>query len=136
VNGVIIPDLPPDESRIAGHGAGIDTIFLAAPTSTDERIKLVAENSTGFVYLISVTGITGKREKVAADLKGLVSRIQKHSKLPVAVGFGISKPAQAAEVAKMADGVIVGSAIVDLIAKKKLKAVSKFVASLRRAINA
>jgi tryptophan synthase alpha chain len=114
----------------------VDTIYLAAPTSTDERIKLVAENSSGFVYLISVTGITGKRENLSGDLKELVSRVRKYCKLPVAVGFGISKPAQAAAVAKVADGVIVGSAIVDLIARKKLKAVPKFVASLRKAIDA
>lgn len=136
VDGAIIPDLPPEESRVAGRQSPVNTIFLVAPTSTDERIKLAADKSSGFIYLISVTGITGKREKVAADLKSLVFRIKKYSKLPIAVGFGISKPAQAAEVAKIADGVIVGSAIVDLIANKKLKSVSKFVASLRRAIDA
>jgi tryptophan synthase alpha chain len=135
VDGVIVPDLPPEETGGVGRGTGVDTVFLAAPTSTDERIKLVAENSSGFIYLISVTGITGKREKVAEDLKDLISRVRKYSKLPVAVGFGISKPAQAAEVAKMADGVIVGSAIVDLIAKKKIKAAPRFVASLRRAVD-
>jgi tryptophan synthase alpha chain len=97
---------------------------------------LVAEKASGFVYLISITGITGKREKLAEDLKNLVSRIRRYSKLPVAVGFGISKPSHAAEVAKVADGVIVGSAIVDLIAKKQIKAVSKFVSSLRKAIDA
>jgi tryptophan synthase alpha chain len=136
VNGVIVPDLPPEESRDVGRGAGVDTIYLVAPTSTDERIKLVAEKASGFVYLISITGITGKREKLAEDLKNLVSRIRRYSKLPVAVGFGISKPSHAAEVAKVADGVIVGSAIVDLIAKKQIKAVSKFVSSLRKAIDA
>jgi tryptophan synthase alpha chain len=125
----IVPDLPPDEASYKG-------VYLVAPTSTDERIRLAAEKSSGFIYLISVTGITGKREKIEEDLKGLVSRIRKYSKLPVAVGFGISKPTQAAQVAKIADGVIVGSAIVDLIAKKNLKAVSKFVSSLRRAIDA
>jgi len=83
-----------------------------------------------------VTGITGKREKMAEDLQGLVSRIKKYSKIPVAVGFGLSKPAHAAQVAGIADGVIVGSAIVDLIAKKKIKAVSRFVSSLRKAIDA
>jgi tryptophan synthase alpha chain len=133
---VIVPDLPPEESKVQSPKSKVDTIFLAAPTSTDERLKLVADNSSGFIYLISVTGITGKREKLAEDLQGLISRVRKYSKLPVAVGFGISKPAQAAEVAKIADGVIVGSAIVDLIAKRKLKTVTKFVSSLRRAIDA
>lgn len=135
VDGVIIPDLPPEESGDEGRGTGVDTIYLVAPTSTDKRIKLAAEKSSGFIYCISVTGITGKREKMAEDLQGLVSRIRKYSKIPVAVGFGISKPAHAAQVAKIADGVIVGSAIVDLIAKKKIKAVSRFVSSLRKAID-
>ena len=136
VDGAIVPDLPPEESRVASRESRVDNIFLVAPTSTDERIKLVAEKSSGFIYLISVTGITGKRERLAEDLQNLVSRVRKYSKLPVAVGFGISKPSHAAEVAKIADGAIVGSAIVDLIAKKKIKAVSKFVSSLRKAIDA
>lgn len=136
VDGVIIPDLPPEESRVAGHGSRVDTIFLVAPTSTNERIKLVAEKASGFIYLISVAGITGKRQALAENLPDLVSRIKKHSQLPVAVGFGISTPAQAAEAARIADGVIVGSAIVDLIAKKKMKAIPRFVSSLRKAIDA
>jgi len=134
VDGVVIPDLPPEEAMKSPYPE-VDQIFLVAPTSTDERIKLAADNSSGFIYVISATGITGKRERLAKDLKGLISRVRKYSKLPIAVGFGISKPAQAAEVAKMADGVIVGSAIVDLIAKKKIEAVSKFVSSLRKAID-
>ena len=136
LDGVIIPDLPPEESRVTSHESRVDTIYLVAPTSTDQRIKLAVENSSGFVYLVSVAGMTGKREKVAKDLQGLVARVKEYAKLPVAVGFGISKPAQAAQVAKIADGVIVGSAIVDLIAKKKINQVSKFVSSLRRAIDA
>ncbi|MEE8637710.1 MAG: tryptophan synthase subunit alpha [Candidatus Margulisiibacteriota bacterium] len=135
VDGVIVPDLPPEESKVQSPKPPVDTIFLVAPTSTDKRIKLIAEKASGFIYLISSTGITGKREKLAEDLKNLVSRIRRYSKLPVAVGFGISKPSQASEVAKIADGVIVGSAIVDLIAKKKFKSVSKFVSSLRKAID-
>ena len=136
LDGVIVPDLPPEEFGVASSEFGVDTVFLLAPTSTDERMKLAAEKSSGFLYLISVTGITGKRASLAGDLQTLTKRVKGYSKLPVAVGFGISKPAQAAEVAKIADGVIVGSAIVDLIAKKKIPAVSKFVASLRKAIDA
>ena len=146
VDGVIIPDLPPEEFRIPNSAvpAGrqgkskITTanIFLVAPTSSEKRIKLIAEKSSGFVYLISSTGITGKREKLTEDLKGLAAKIKKYSRLPIAVGFGISGPAQAKAMAKIADGVIVGSAIVDLIAKKKLLAVPKFVKSLRKAIDA
>ncbi|MFH1576068.1 MAG: tryptophan synthase subunit alpha [Candidatus Margulisiibacteriota bacterium] len=135
VDGVIVPDLPPEETGDEGRGAGVDTIFLLAPTSTDQRIELAARKSSGFIYLISVAGITGQREKLAKNLQPLISRVKDYAKLPVAIGFGISKPAQAAEVARIADGVIVGSAIVDLIAKKKIPAVSKFVASLRKAID-
>ncbi|MFH1684266.1 MAG: tryptophan synthase subunit alpha [Candidatus Margulisiibacteriota bacterium] len=136
VDGVIIPDLPPEELGVRSSEFGVDTVFLLAPTSTDERMKLVAKKSSGFIYLISVTGITGKREQLAEDLKPLVTRVKAYTQLPIAVGFGISKPSQAAEVAKIADGVIVGSAIVELIAKKKIKAVSRFVSSLRAAIDA
>ncbi|MFC1571634.1 tryptophan synthase subunit alpha [Candidatus Margulisiibacteriota bacterium] len=136
VDGAIVPDLPPEEIRDPRSEIRTNVISLVAPTSTDERIKLVAEKSSGFIYLISVTGITGKRKELAEGLVGLVSRVKQYSNLPVAIGFGISKPAQAAEAAKIADGVIVGSAIVDMIAKKKLKSISKFVTSLRRAIDA
>lgn len=135
VDGIIVPDLPPEEAK-AEAKAKVETIYLIAPTSTEERIKMAAERSSGFIYLISVTGITGKREELTEDLQAIVSRIKRYSKLPVAVGFGISKPYQAAQVVKIADGVIVGSAIVDLIGKKKFKAVPKFVSSLRRAIDA
>ncbi len=128
VDGVIIPDLPPEESK---H----KSIFLVAPTSTDERIKLIAEKASGFIYLISTTGITGKREKLAQGLKEVIERIKKYTDLPIAVGFGISKPAHAAEVCQMADGAIVGSAIVDLIAQKKIKEVGTFVKKLRQAID-
>jgi tryptophan synthase alpha chain len=133
IDGAIIPDLPPEESIIESD---VDRIFLAAPTSTDKRLKLIADNSRGFIYLIAVTGITGKREKITENVEELVKRVKKYSKLPVAIGFGISNPAQAAKMAKVSNGVIVGSAIVDLIAKRKYNAVSKFVSSLRRAIDA
>jgi tryptophan synthase alpha chain len=149
VDGVIVPDLPPEEPPplvslrstfsplVRGRKKeGVDQIFLVAPTSTEERIKLAAEKSSGFIYLISVAGITGKRAELAEHLEVLVSKVRKYSKLPVAIGFGISTPAQAAEVAKIADGVIVGSAIVDLIAKKKFKSIPRFVSSLRKAIDA
>ena len=135
VNGVIVPDLPPEESSLVPRPLSVDTIFLVSPTSTDERIKLAAEKSAGFVYLISVAGITGIRKGISGDLGDLVNRVRKYTKLPVAIGFGISIPAQAAEAAKIADGVIVGSAIVDLIGKRKVKAVPKFIASLRKALD-
>ena len=136
VDGVIVPDLPPEEYAVGTKQYAVDTIFLVAPTSTDDRIKLAAGKSSGFVYLISVAGITGKRAELAENLGALVAKVKRYSKLPVAIGFGISTPAQAADAAKVADGVIVGSAIVDLIAKKKIKSIPNFVASLRKAIDA
>lgn len=118
VDGVLCVDLPPEEA--AGYkrlldGKGIATIFLIAPTSTPARIELIAKSSAGFVYYVSRTGVTGERASVEASVKGMVAEIKRHTAIPVAVGFGISTPAQAAEVASYADGVIVGSAIVRMI---------------------
>ncbi|MDI6732001.1 MAG: tryptophan synthase subunit alpha [Candidatus Margulisbacteria bacterium] len=135
VDGVIVPDLPAEETTVTSNQLPVNRILLVAPTSSDERIKLAAENSAGFVYLISTTGITGKRSQLSVELPGLVSCVKRFTSLPVAVGFGISTPAQAAEAAKYADGVIVGSAIVDLIGKKKYGAAVKLVAAMRKAID-
>ena len=113
VSGVIIPDLPPD---MAGpwlaSSAGIDTVFLAAPTSTPERLAKVGEMSRGFVYCVSTTGVTGERSELSAELSDLVVRVKAATRLPVAVGFGVSTTEQAITVARDADGVVVGSAIV------------------------
>lgn len=113
VAGVIIPDMPPD---VAGPwleaAEGLDTVFLVAPTSTPERLELVGRLSGGFVYCVSTTGITGERAELPPELAQTVARVREHTSLPIAVGFGISTPAHAAAVAKLADGVIVGSAIV------------------------
>jgi tryptophan synthase alpha chain len=113
VAGVILPDLPPD---MAGPwlaaSAGIDTVFLVAPTSTPERLEKVGSMSRGFVYCVSTTGVTGERSDLPTELAELVSRVQAATDLPVAVGFGVSTPEQAAVVAGSADGVVVGSAIV------------------------
>lgn len=135
VDGLIIPDLPPEETGVEHRTSSVDNIFLVSPTSTDERIKLITEKSSGFIYLVSVAGITGKRQALAANLDELVFRIKKYAKLPVAIGFGISNAVQAAAAARIADGVIVGSAIVDLIAKRKIIAIGKFVSGLRKAID-
>ena len=113
VSGVIVPDLPPD---MAGPwlaaSSGIDTVFLAAPTSTPERLAKLGEMSRGFVYCVSTTGVTGERSELPSDLTDLVARVTAATNLPVAVGFGVSTPEQAAVVARYADGVVVGSAIV------------------------
>ncbi len=115
IDGIIVPDLPPEEAEVieaACRKAGLATIYLLAPTSTEERIKLVARHATGFIYLVSVTGITGARTVLPPDLKSFVQRVRKHTNLPLAIGFGIGTGAQAAEVGEIADGVIVGSALV------------------------
>jgi tryptophan synthase alpha chain len=113
VAGVIVPDMPPEAAtpwlRVSED---LDTVFLAAPTSTDERLATLTAASRGFVYCVSATGITGERESIALGLADQVERIRTHTALPVAVGFGVSTAAHAAQVAAIADGVIVGSAIV------------------------
>ena len=120
IDGCLLTDLSVEEAGpyvTPLRAAGLDTVFLAAPTSTDRRLKLVAEYSTGFVYLVSRTGVTGERAALADSLKPLVARMRAVTKLPLAVGFGISTAQQAAEVAGVADAVVVGSAIVRQIEK-------------------
>lgn len=119
VDGVIIPDLPLEEARVfvdRARPAGLDFIPLVAPTSTPERIRQICSIAAGFVYCVTVKGVTGSRQGLPADLDRLVGEIRKHTGLPVALGFGISTAAQAREFAHFCDGVIVGSAIVELIA--------------------
>lgn len=115
IDGLIVPDLPPEEAgdlEAACRAAGLATVYLLAPTSTDARISLVARHSTGFIYMVSVTGITGARRELPPDLADFVQRVRRHTKLPLAVGFGIGTAEQAAAVAALAEGVIVGSALV------------------------
>lgn len=117
VDGVLVVDLPPEEAagfhRLAQAG-GIEVVFLLTPTSDDARIRKVARLGGGFLYYVSVTGVTGARASVAESVFPHVRRIKELSSLPVAVGFGIAEPAQAAAVARVADGVVVGSALVQL----------------------
>ena len=135
VDGVIIPDLIPDEAadftRLAKKHK-LDTIFLLAPTSTRERINKVVKASTGFIYFVSITGITGSRLLISKTMKKTLNSIKSISSKPVAVGFGISNPDEASTVSKLADGVIIGSAIVKLIAQKK--SIRNFVRNIRKAI--
>ena len=115
IDGLIVPDLPPEEAEdleATCRQAGLATIYLLAPTSTEDRIRFVARHCTGFIYLVSVTGITGARTGLPPDLADFVARVRKHTNLPLAVGFGIATGEQAAAVARIADGVIVGSALV------------------------
>jgi tryptophan synthase alpha chain len=118
VDGVLATDLPVEEASeqlATMRKHQLDTVFLAAPTSPDERLKAICEASRGFVYAVSRTGITGTRQEVAADASGLVRRIKQFTKLPVAVGFGISNAQQFAEVTFFADAAVIGSGIVQVI---------------------
>lgn len=136
VDGVLLTDMPVEESAqyvAEARKHDLATIFLAAPTSTDERLKRIAALSTGFVYAVSRTGVTGTRQQLPEDAQTLVKRLRKFSKLPIAVGFGISTPAQFAAVGKYADAGVVGSAIVETIEKnagREALAVGKFVRDL------
>ena len=136
VDGIIVPDLPPDE---AGNliafcrKAGIDTIFLLAPTSTEERIKKVAQASRGFIYYVSITGITGANLSMDASIGSHIAHIKENCSTPVAVGFGISSPDEAATVSQFADGVIVGSAIVRQVENPD-EEISRYLLSLRKAV--
>jgi len=139
VDGVIIPDLLPEEGRAfikLADRAKLDTILFISPTSTQERIKFISGLSRGFIYYVSLTGVTGPRQNLSADLINKLRAIKKLTAKPVCVGFGISGVGQVKEIYKFADGVIVGSAIVkkikDNIGRSNLvKKVSNFVASLR-----
>ncbi len=120
-DGVILPDLPPDEADTLipiARELELDTVFLVAPTSTDERLKTVTEACTGFIYAVSVTGVTGARNALPADVPDLVNRTKAFSDLPVAVGFGVSGHDTAKPVAEVADGVVVGSALIKSIANE------------------
>ena len=135
LKGVIIPDLPPEESgdaRAAATMAGVPLIYLCSPTCTDARIRLIDRLSGDFIYLVSLRGVTGARSAVASDLGAFVKRVRRFTKKPLCVGFGISTPEQARDVARLADGIIVGSAI--LKRAKNPRDVERFVRSLRKAI--
>jgi tryptophan synthase alpha chain len=113
-DGVLATDLTPEEAveyRKTLHARGLDTIFLAAPTSTDERLAIISECSTGFLYLISRTGVTGERDSMQGDLPELARRVRRATKLPIAIGFGISSPEHVSMLGGIADAAVVGSAL-------------------------
>jgi len=123
VDGVLVTDMTPEEGGdycacLERHG--LDPVFLVAPTSDDQRVKTIARCSRGFIYLVSRTGITGERENLSDSIAPTLARVRKHSDLPVAVGFGISRPEHVRDVWKIADGAVVGSAIVAQIEKEGL----------------
>ena len=119
VDGLILVDLPPEEAgeiEPLARAAGLHMVYLLAPTSTDERIALVAEHGSGFIYCVSVTGVTGARTTLSADLPAFIARVRARTALPLAVGFGISARAHVQEVGRVADAAVIGSAFVDAIA--------------------
>lgn len=139
-DGFIVPDLPPEEAgalEAACRAKERALVFLLAPTSTPERVALAAARTSGFLYLVSLTGVTGARDQLPPDLAAFVERVRAVAKTSLAVGFGISTPAQARAVGQIADGVIVGSALIDAAgqAENPPQAAADFVAGLRRALD-
>lgn len=136
VNGIIVPDLPPDEATDLirfSKREGLDTVFLLAPTSTEDRVKTVARTSSGFIYYVSITGITGSRLQIDESLGESIKKIRKITDKPVCVGFGVSNPEEASRVSEIADGVIIGSAIVKML-NESPEGFEDFVKTLRKAI--
>jgi tryptophan synthase alpha chain len=138
-DGFIIPDLPmeeADEFHAAMNGVDAPLIQMLAPTSSPERMEMIARNAKGFIYLVSLTGVTGERTSISKGLGDLISSVREHTSAPVCVGFGIGTPEQAKEVGRMADGVIVGSACVKTIggSESPLKAAKEFARRFREAL--
>jgi tryptophan synthase alpha chain len=136
VDGIIVPDLPPEEADNLiknSRKSGLDTIFLLAPTSTEDRIQKVARTSTGFIYYVPITGITGSKLSPDLSVESHIARIRRVTDKPVAVGFGISTPEEAAGISRFADGVIVGSAIVKRVQDPDGE-LKNYLLSLRNAI--
>jgi tryptophan synthase alpha chain len=133
-------DLPPEiagELELACRKAGLAFVYLLAPTSTEERIRLIVERSNGFVYLVSVNGVTGARSVLPMNLAGFVHRVRSFTEKPLAVGFGISTPEQPALVGHLADGIIIESALITMTDKGEFPALSaaKFVSKIRTALD-
>jgi len=143
VNSILIADLPPEEAEEALKASqeyGIDQIFIIAPTTSNKRLKMISKHASGFHYLVSVMGVTGARKEVKKSTLTFIKRVKENGKLPVMVGFGISKPSHIKEIIKAgADGAIVGSAIIDIIAKnldnqeKILEEIAKFIKRMKKA---
>ena len=140
VDGLIIPDLPPEEgSELEGltKRHRLDLIYLIAPTTSEERLSFVSSRSRGFIYLVSLKGVTGARESLPVDLETIIADLRLRTPKPICVGFGISSPEQAHQVARLADGVIVGSRILEIVESSKLpvQEASAFIGQLRNAID-
>ncbi len=140
VDGAIVPDLPPEEGsalECAAEEGGLDLIYLLSPNSTRQRIQTVVQKSRGFVYLVSVTGVTGARTVLPPGLEAFIQRVRSLTQKPLCVGFGISAPEQAGQISEIADGVIVGSKLIQLMKEDpSLKSLQIFVREMREDINA
>jgi tryptophan synthase alpha chain len=139
VDGLIIPDLPPEEGEsleCAASEQGLDLIYLISPNSTAERIRIVAEKSRGYIYLVSVAGVTGTRDSLPTGTAAFVSRVRQVAKQPLCVGFGISTAQQAKQVSRISDGVIVGSKLIQLMkSDPTLNSLQVFMRKLREAVD-
>jgi len=139
ISGLIIPDLPPEEGselETITRRHELDLIYLLAPTSSEERIAMAADRSRGFIYLTSLTGVTGARRSLPEELESFVARVRQKAKQPLCVGFGVSTPEQAGRIARTADGVIVGSRLLELIEKDlTFASLEVFTRSLREALD-
>jgi tryptophan synthase alpha chain len=140
IDGLIVPELPPEEGDELGNLAGksgVDMVYFLAPTSVEERIKLVANKARGFIYLVSIAGVTGARNELPPDLGKFISRVKQLAKQPVCVGFGISTPEQAARIAQTADGVIIGSKLIQLLETDDtaMTATQSFIRDTRKALD-
>jgi tryptophan synthase alpha chain len=139
VDGLIVPDLTPDEGgelEDITEKTGLDLVYLLSPTSTAERIKLVAEKARGFIYMVSLTGVTGARDNMKLDIDNFIADVRKATDKPLCVGFGISTPEQAKQVSHVADGVIIGSQIIKLMEKEDdFASVGNFIKECRQAMD-
>jgi len=139
IDGLIVPDLTPDEGGELENITkitGLDLIYLLSPTSTAERIELVSQKSRGFIYMVSLTGVTGARDNMKLDIDNFITDVRKATGMPLCVGFGISTPEQAKGVSKIADGVIIGSHIIKLMEKDdNFASVGKFIKECRQAMD-
>lgn len=137
IDGVVIPDLPAEEAggmRLAIAAAGLDLVYLAAPTSTAARLKAIAKAATGFIYVVSVAGVTGERKGFDERLAATVQELRRHSKVPLAIGFGISSPESAQEAARLADGVVVASTVLKAVLDAPDEAAGLILAEERTAL--
>ncbi len=140
---VLVVDLPSEEAREfapLARAAGLETVFLVAPTTPDRRVPKVLAHCGGFVYCVSVTGVTGEKKPVADTVAGLTARVRRHTDLPALVGFGVTGPEAARAIAQVSDGVIVGSALLGAIGSRTgpdaVAAAESFVRALREALDA